>query len=264
MKVKRAFGIIITVIVTLSLGVISQEIFNANGWLTLVALAQAALIVFVTSKFMDWHFKEEGKQHNCDANNTIEYIKSMIFEIKEDTCRLCKNGLQNENLGIIKSADLPELERQCSKEVWILAYDLHTENREDIKELVLENLKKGIKYKYFVSNTYNVCAEANDLITEFSVEISNRDDYEFYLIDDDYFFFIKGLDIVIYDPMELDSDCLSNNVGSLVKQGRKAYASILSQNDNTWYEVPLSDNLIDQIILMVQKHMSEITPIRKG
>lgn len=264
MKIKKAISVIITIIVSLALGVVLQEIFNTNGWLTLFALAQSSIIIFSLSKFLDWHFKTEDKVNSPDEKYIINCIKDALIQSKKDTCKLCEDGFENENFGIIKSDDLPHLERRCSNEVWILASDLHTEKRKDVKELVTNNLKRGINYKYFISNNYSVIADAKDLISEFSSNISNSSDYEFYFIDDDYFFFIDGLDIVIYDPMELD--CYKNLISDTnqIQQGRRAYVSILSQKDNIWYEVPLSDDLIDQIILMAQKYMSEVTPIRKA
>lgn len=255
MKITKALSVIITILITLALGVILQEIFHANGWLTLVALAQAAVIIFGVSKFLQWHFKMEDEVNKYDEDFSAGQIRNAIHEVKQDFCRICADREIKDSMGIIKSAELPDLERKCSDEIWILASDLHTEKRDDIKQLVRGNLQRGIRYKYFISDDLNVEADAQKLIEEFYDEIKAPTDYEFYLIKTDYFFFIDGLDIVIYDPMELDQNAFSPS--HKVAQGRRAYVSIQSEQDNTWYEIPLSDNLIDELILTIQNHMND-------
>ena len=260
LRIKKALSIITTIIITIALDVILQEIFNSNSYLTLLALLESSIIVFATSKLLKYFFRKEDKQSTFDEEYFVNETKRIIFEAKNETCKLCQSGIDNNNFGIIKSSDLPDLEKKCSSEVWILAFDLHTEKRPDVKALVKTNLEKGIKYKYFISDNYKVRLDAKDLIEEFRDCIPNISNYEFYFIKDDYFFFINGLDIVIYDPMDLDY--YENDIVEKKQQGRRAYISLKSQIDEEWYEVPLSDDLIDEIILMIQNHMDEVDPIR--
>lgn len=262
MKIKTVVSVIFTIIITLALDTILQAIFPNNQLLTLVALAESFLIIFFTSKFLNVFFYREEQFNKMDEPYLIGELKKTINEIKNDTCKMCKEGIDNNNFGIILSSDLPIFEKKCQSEVWILAFDLHTEKREDVQELVRNNLKRGIKYKYFISDNYKVKLDAKELIRKFDEFIGDPKDYEFYFIQKDYFFFINGLDIVIYDPKDLDY--YNNDSISVERPGRRAYVSLKSSIDEKWYEVPLSDDLIDEIILMTAEHMKEVVPIRKN
>lgn len=100
------------------------------------------------------------------------------------------------SIGIIPEHELAEMESsQTFDEIWVISNDLSAEVGQ-YADIVPNNLKKGIKYKFFYQNT-----PQNTIRVE---QIKRKNKYstnaEYYCLRDDFFFIVANLDFTIYDP----------------------------------------------------------------
>lgn len=55
-----------------------------------------------------------------------------------------------DQIQLVKLEEFMEIEKKAEREVWILSYGYYNEKKDYVKYAKLENLQRGVKYKYFI------------------------------------------------------------------------------------------------------------------
>lgn len=134
---------------------------------------------------------------------------------------------------IITDRKLSDYEKKCDvSEIWLVSYDLTTEMDGGLyADVVPENLKRGIKYKYFVSNNKISVMRLEALKRKYT----NNDNIKFYLLEDDFFFLVSQMDFTIYDPYKTS------------KSGRRGYIGLDLPDASDLYAARIGDDLVDAV-----------------
>jgi len=142
--------------------------------------------------------------------------------------------------GVIKDEDLAKFEEKidCS-EIWLVSYDLKTEFDDGLyRNIVINNLQRNIKYKYFVAKTPGITVKIdNEVVNKLPAEC--RPNFEYILLESEFFFLVDNIDFVIYDPYNASFAC---------NPGCKAYMSLHLPDSDVIYEAPMNNDLRDRII----------------
>lgn len=149
--------------------------------------------------------------------------------------------------GIIKDEDLAKYEAKidCS-EIWLVSYDLESEFNDGLyQDVVINNLKRGIKYKYFVAQTPGIEVTIdNEVINTLPDEC--KQNFEYFILKNEFFFLVDNIDFVIYDPYNAASSGIS---------GCKAYMSMVLSNGDVIYEAPMNSDLRDRIVARLIEYL---------
>ena len=165
-------GIIYIVISVLTLitSVFISEMQTRAGWIiVIISLAYVFLCVILLSKFLLFPL---GKKID---NISTENISSDLIILSQEKMA---NYELNEDL----------------KELWIITSDLSFDtDGGTFKDVVSANLKKGVRYIYFISK--NQISKSR----EKQMKLANKSkNLHFVYLDDDFFFFAPNLDCVLH------------------------------------------------------------------
>lgn len=134
---------------------------------------------------------------------------------------------------IITDKQLSEYERNGSfEEIWLVSNNLSTEIDGGLyADIVPENLKRGIKYKIFMSPK-----RQNKLrLAALKKKHRNSSNVEYFVYTEEFFFLASNMDIVIYNPYQTGAT------------GRRGYIGLGLIGGNELYEVRISDELVEAI-----------------
>lgn len=133
-----------------------------------------------------------------------------------------------QNIGIVAEHELASMEAtQMFDEIWVISNDLSAEVGQ-YSDIVPNNLKKGVKYKFFYQNT------AQNAIRVEQIKRNNNysPNARYYCLHDDFFFIVANLDFTIYDPYS---------------DKRIGYMGIELPNADELYAIKVDNNLTDAI-----------------
>ena len=160
-------------------------------------------------------------------------------KIKEIQINNAKNSIID---GIYRQERIAKIERtRFFEEIWVVSPDLSYEDVIDsdgkggdgaFADVVQNNLKRGTKYKYFVPNKPSIRTRMTSLITSYN----NNPNIKATYFSDEFFFLVKGMDIVIYEPHRTP------------QQGRKGFIGLPLQKNTDIIAAKMSDVLVDTIV----------------
>lgn len=183
------------------------------------------LIVIIVPLAIYW----SNSLYSYISNNALE--KQMDLEIKEIQNRISSERIMN---GICKDEQLALMEKTCSfEEIWALSPDLRKVSDDGLYlNAIRSNLKKGTKYKYFVTDK----AENRVRSKRFRKKCGYSPDLEIYYLPDDFFFLVPKVDVSIFEPMKLPID------------GKKGYLGLPIEGTDEHFEFLMDDDFVDAII----------------
>lgn len=191
---------VIVPVISFILNAIIGDIQDKNGILSLILSSlfigvlvasiyylYSTMASMMTYNFFSLKLKEGIEEFATEYNKRIEY----------------KNDIDNsstQTLGIIPEHELAEMEASCDyEEIWVISNDLSAEVGQ-YKDIVPQNLKRGIKYKFFYRRT----AQNEIRIAEIRRKNGGSKNAEYFCLEDDFFFIVTNLDFTIYNPYSED------------------------------------------------------------
>ena len=132
------------------------------------------------------------------------YNQTILETLDKGTSDLHKTILEKMGIagikGIFPESDIAKMESRYNfKEIWLVSHDLLTEINDGVYAGVVKaNLKKGVKYKYFVPKTPTNITR----VKMFKNNCRNNKKLEFFYLPDSFFFLVPELDFSIYEPFE--------------------------------------------------------------
>lgn len=174
---------IVFAILALGLSVVFAEVQNQIGWRSLFAACMICLISFFLAI-------------TVLIRNVYPVSVDILEKLKSQVDRYVDKGALN---WIMTSKQLADFEQSTdAKEIWLVSSDL----AEDIPggqffTVVEANLKRGIRYRYFIPKALETQARARQLLAC----LGSSGDFKFRYLSDDFFFLVPHFDIAIYDPM---------------------------------------------------------------
>lgn len=161
-------------------------------------------------------------------------------EIKEIQAKIAEGKIIN---GICKEEQLASMERTCLfEEIWLISPDLLTEINSGIYAgVVKKNLKKGIRYKYFVPDT-----EINRVrVKIFKRNCGHSKNLEVYFLADDFFFLVPSVNFAIYEPMKSITD------------GKKGYMGLPIQGATESFAILMNNDFVDAVVGKLAERLNE-------
>jgi len=216
--VKQSSVAILLTFFTILLGIILNEIQSKVGWGMLITS-----LVFILALFgiVIWL--------------VVRYVFAVSIDIADEIKETLDkySGIEKRSW-LITGKELVRYESRCNfSEIWLISSDLSTDCvGGQFHKVVLKNLKKGIKYRYFVPNT-PVLKVRMDQLFKYN---NNHPNLKVTYIDDSFFFLVPNFDFAIYNPY---------------KQGdssRVAYMGLPIPGENNLYHVRFSDDLTDVLM----------------
>jgi len=248
---KRSMFITIGVpVITIILSFVASELQNKVGLPVLLICALISIglclgVLFILSKIIS---EEIVSNDNKNSSEIITLLGKKLgddkllmntrdgvdFERKRIFCTSClKKRCKNKAGGKSKCKDYCE-------EIWLLTQDLE-EDKEDgpYTQVVTENLKKGIKYRYIGPKDDAITAKSDDI----KKNNNNDPNLFFHYLDKNFFFLSPKLDLSIYNPTKTRG------------AERRAFMGLPLEGKNERYQVPVSDDLITTIVGMVKNQI---------
>jgi len=233
---RRAWYLIVPAILLLGLSVLLSLVIHEHGYLfvlisitiTLALSFFAFVIAFLVCQNLSKH------------QNTVE---SIDYAEKEFTKFLYNSDTALRIPGIILDEDLEKMEASITDcdEIWLISHALCSEEGL-YRDTVAKNLKKGIKYVYFLPNTSGLRVEFNrKILTHLDTDCKKR--ISLVPLDSEFFFLVDKVDFVIYNPKRSEA------------YGRKAYMSLPLYGCDCTYEAPMNNDLVDIIISKLTKYI---------
>lgn len=116
--------------------------------------------------------------------------------------------------------------------IWLVSHDLSTEIEEGAYSgVVSQNLKKGVKYTYFVPKSQI----NNHRIKIIKNKCNDNKNLRFFYLDDDFFFLVPQIDFAIYEPYKT------------VTEGKKGYIGINIEGLSGRYETLMNPSFLDAL-----------------
>ncbi len=172
---------LVATLLTLGLSLIISDVQNKIGLWPLLIAVGICLLIFCLA----FYVLTRVKPLSTDLLNDIkEHIDRHVDRTSITWC--------------MTSPQLAELERNMAlSEVWLVTSDL----AEDVPgalfyDVVHANLKKGVRYRYFIPRSLEAEARGMELIQKHK----NVGDIEIMALADDVFFLLPQIDYTIYHP----------------------------------------------------------------
>ena len=151
--------------------------------------------------------------------------KKLDLDIKAIQTRIANDKIIN---GIYLESQLALMEKTYSfSEIWLVSPDLHTEIDAGVYAgVVYDNLKKGVKYEYFVPD--------NDInrvrVDEFINKCNHNKNLHVHFLTDDFFFLVPSVDISIYEPRKCCADGKKGFIGLPIVGAKDNFAVLMNNN----------------------------------
>ncbi len=222
-RVKRllfdqAWVAIIMGVIALMLGVLIGELQTSVGWMNLLISLGFVALIF---GFVIWM--------------VFRYVYDVSIGLAEELKDNIKCYIDPQKINwVFTNEQLISLEKAKKwPEIWLVSSDLAFETQDGVfHKVVASNLKKGIKYRYFVSNDLATKARIEQIFSQHD----NHQGLSVTMLEDDFFFLVPRFDFAIYNP---------KNVGRI---NREAYMGIPISDEPVMYHAKISNDLIDVII----------------
>lgn len=212
-----------------------KEWINRHYILIIVLFAAFLVIIFVNIFF--YVFSDQLHKTYEDFNDVdcINCSKRNVDLLSPEEYK------RKMNIYSLKSLEQIEKKVECNEQIWVLTSDVKLETTvSNISQIMDDNLKKGVYYKYFIPDTIKNSA------TILQLENKNKtySNFDLIVLDMHYKFLFEKIDVIIYYP---------DNVK------RKGFICInFSNNSETHYFKKLSDedllNLIGQLKKIAEKN----------
>ena len=209
---------IVVASLTLLLSLLLNELQAKIGWLSLLVSLLLIFTIFII--VMALAFKNVSP---VSLQLSDKIIKALAYYIGSDRVGW-----------ILTTEELVKFE-SCLKnsEVWLITSDLY----EDciggpFQKCVSKNLKKDVKYRYFVPDTPTIRSKSSQIVKA----NNNHPNLSFIYLEDDFFFLVSKFDFGIINPFK------ENN------RERIGFMGLPVPDDECRYQAKISDELIDIII----------------
>lgn len=215
---SQAILAIIIVTLTLGLTLILNEVQPKTGWKLL--FVSLAFIVLIYS-FLLWIF---AKYLYVASHNIAQRVQATLDKY-----------IGCDKIGwIITTEQMAEHEKSCSvSEIWLVSSDMSEDvSGGPFQDIVVANIKRGIKYRYFVPDK----AEMRARIEQLRKNNNNSKNLSVSFLNDDFFFLVPRLDFAIYNPFKERGN------------ERIAYMGIPAESDTARLHARIDNNLIDALI----------------
>lgn len=215
---NQAWVAIVMAVITLMLGVLISELQTAIGWKSLLTSIGFVALVF---GFVVWL--------------VFRYVYDVSIGLAEELKDNIRCYVDPQKINwVFTNEQLISLEKAKKwPEIWLISSDLAFETQDGVfHKIVASNLKKGVKYRYFVSNDLATKARIEQIFSQHN----NHQGLSVTMLEDDFFFLVPRFDFVIYNP---------KNVGRIK---REAYMGIPISDEPVMYHAKISSDLIDVIM----------------
>jgi hypothetical protein len=225
--VNQAWLAIVVTFFTIVLGILLNEIQPKLGWSILVISLITIIAIFSIVVWL-----------------VVRFVFSVTFDFAQGIQDTLDRYIASEKIGwMLTTPKLCKFEKQSkAPEIWLISSDLS----EDciggpFQRVVAANLKRGIRYRYFVPDKPEIRSRVKQLV-EYN---KNPQNLEFTYLSDDFFFLVPKFDFAIYNPLK--------------EKGteRVAYMGIPVSGDPGRYHANIGDELIDVLVGKLLSLISE-------
>lgn len=217
---------VVSFIINLIVSVV-QESLSIDCIIVSIVFAIGAILIIISIIYS--FYKKSSKE------NIFPRIQLLLRDM------LTKEKSKKKQFGadsITTDKKLAEIEKNIEcEEIWVISNDLSTEIEGGLyADIVSHNLARGIKYKFFVANSPLVPMRIEQLKEKhYKIAAENAKNIEYYILKNDFFFIVTGLDFTIYDPYK--------NAAS----GRRGYIGFDLPNMEDLEVVRVQDTLVEAI-----------------
>ena len=215
----QAWVAILVTFFTIILSVVISEIQTRVGWITLIISLTTVIGIYTIITWLN-----------------LKYVFSISLKLSHDIQEKIDSYIGFEKKGwIFTVPQLVEFEKNIdTPEIWLISGDLAEDVvGEPFFEAVQQNIKRGVKYRYFVPDRPEIHARVSQIQKHYRTTKSIRVTY----LSTDFFFLVPDLDFAIYNPYRANADV-----------ERVCYMGLPVPGEEIHYEVKISDDLIDVLI----------------
>lgn len=224
--INQGSVVVVVTFLTVLLAIMLNKVQAQVGWLILLTSLAFILIVF---GLITWLI--------------VRYVFKVSIDLSDDIRATLDKYIGAEKISWLMTT--PQLVRFESKarcsDIWLFSADVSTDCvGSAFQKVVSENLKRGIRYHYFVPDTPAVRARIEQLFRY----NKNNPNLKVAYLDDSFFFLVPRFDFAIYNPY---------------KEGdtpRVAYMGLPVPGEADQYHAEFSDELTDVL-------MGKIAPLVK-
>lgn len=220
--IDHGFLALIISILTILFSVVLSQVQSKVGWLALVLGLSFMLALYVSTVWLI-------------QRPIIDVLGEGLTEVSQLVSNSSKSFLYSNH-------KLEEYERNVNcPDIWILTADLLTEVERDIfKRLVVPNIKRGIRYVYFVPDTPVIRGRIAQMRSQYS-GLGKTDEVQLTFLPDTFFFLVANLEIAIYNPL---AD------GNQQFAPRTAFMGLPTTTiaEEGHYYVPIARELVDKLV----------------
>jgi hypothetical protein len=217
MVLKEGATVILMSALTILLAILLSEVQTRLGWrIVLTALGTVIVMYSVVLLILSRN------------------VMTAVITIGEDLRRGVEGFLDTKRPGwLMTTIRLAEMEASKQvPEVWLVTSDM----AEDVvggpfQKVVSARLKSGVRYRYFIPDRPEMRARAAQL----NLINENSDRLSFNYINDEFFFLVPNLDLVIYDPFNQSGE-------------REGYLGIPAWGAAKHYHAKIDSGLVDVMI----------------
>ncbi len=210
---NNAILVLVLMVLTILVGIVFSETQTKIGWLNLVLALLFIIILFIVLIILIQRPLLESL--NKFIKNQTKLMESMAIPWLKDTDQLTEYELDSKDF----------------KEIWLITLDLLDDVQDGPFQSVVEaNLKKNIKYYYFVPENETIKARVKQ-IQKFH---RYHENLNFIFLPNSFIFIVPKLDIVIYNPLESNS--------------RAAFMGIPTPDDQNHYHALVNSEFIDKLV----------------
>lgn len=136
--------------------------------------------------------------------------------------------------GIYPEQEIAQMElTNHFEEIWLVSHDMLTEIEDGAYSgVVQQNLRRGVKYVYFVPNMPIV----NHRIEILRDRCNNSKNLKFFYLDDDFFFLVPQIDFAIYEPRKT------------IDEGKRGYMGINIEGLSGRFETLMNHSFLDAMV----------------
>lgn len=215
---------LISIVATLSISILISEVKLELALLILIAVI-IFLSIFLYITLIIFKSIHERK------------IKQIVSNVSEDTKIASYNKLNINAVGIngiFPESEIAHMENNNYYEnIWLISHDLLTEIEDGVYAgAVIDNIKRGINYTYFVPKNL----EIEPRIKLLKEKCNNSKRLKFFYLDDSFFFLVPNIDFSIYEPTKTFSE------------GKKGFLGVDIDGLPGRYEALMSNNFVDVLV----------------
>lgn len=219
----------ISVAVTLFVSYLTERL----GFLFTIGVLLANLMVFLIVIVITYILLK----HICPQK-----LQKNIHRISKETKLQSYEKLNISAVGIkglYPESEIAHMEKNnYYEDIWLISHDLLTEINDGVYAgAVVNNLKKGMNYTYFVPQTL----EIETRIKLLKQKCNNSKRLNFYYLDEDFFFLVPNIDFSIYEPKKSSKD------------GKIGFIGVDIDGLPGRYEAKMSDDFVDVLVAKLTK-----------